>query len=200
VEGFSRRPADLLSGAFLRAGPTVLVLVLALGSHPSPLAGQERAPPEAAHLDRALLHLAGESDPIHQLRALYHRAVHDERMILEAEGAADRFLQRDPGDRVVVGYLAALEALRARHGRWPPSRLRHLKNAREGLDSVIVAAPSDPELRYLRLATELHVPRVLGREEIREEDRRVLEELLASGRHTLSPGTERLIMEFIGSL
>ncbi|MEX2529628.1 MAG: hypothetical protein WD960_02560 [Gemmatimonadota bacterium] len=156
--------------------------------------------PDATQLRSALSHLAGESDPAHGLRALYHRAVHNEELIPQADEAARDLLLRDPENHVARAYLAALDALRAQHGPWPPSRLRHLRNAREGLDSLIEEAPTKAELRYLRLATEVHVPRFLGREETLREDRRALEGLLASGRHSLSRGTELLIREFLGSL
>lgn len=184
----------------VRCGPACLFLLLVVVLAHGPLSAQEKAFPDAAQLEYSLSHLEGESDPAHGLRALYHRAVHDEELIPQADGAARDLLQRDPEHHVARGYLAALEALRAQHGRWPPSRLRHLRNAREGLDSVIEEAPTKAELRYLRLATEVHVPRFLGREETRREDRRVLEGLLASGRHSLSRGTELLIREFLGIL
>ncbi len=181
-----------------------LLVALLLGA--THLPGEARsvsasAPPAQAVPEREAFHRAlraieeEDSSPLGRLRVLYHRAVLDSDELTRAERSLARL---EPGERsspLLLAYEGALEVLRAAHGWWP---LRHLRPGIGVLDRAVETAPSDPEVRYLRLVSEVHLPVAFRRDDVVRRDLAVLRDLLRD-RHSLSPSMEKLIAAFVAA-
>lgn len=175
-------------------GIAPLVLLAMAGSAPASGA-QERGPEEfvaspdsspaaaaVAELGRA--RASGEALlPLVRIDLLYHAATEDEVWVdslqtaLEGELASRRATGGDSA--IVAGYLGALEVLRAKHGTWPPSRIKWVRRGVGRLDALVAANPEDAHLRYLRTASTLFLPSLMGREERAAADLEILATLLA---------------------
>jgi hypothetical protein len=134
-----------------------------------------------AELNRA--RAAGESlPPLVRMDLLYHAATEEEAWVdsLQAVIETDLESRRDAGadSAVVTGYLGALEVVRAKHGTWPPSRIKWVRRGVERLDALVAAHPEDAHLRYLRTASTLFLPSLMGREERATADLEILANLL----------------------
>jgi hypothetical protein len=127
-------------------------------------------------------------DPLQRVRQLYLSAVHDEsaiargmRVLRDARAAGG--VRAGSGlDAVLTAYGGALATLRAKHGSWPPARLRHLNEGLAVMDDVVAAHPHHPEVRYLRLMSCYYLPGVLGRGASVREDFAALARLLPEAR------------------
>lgn len=145
------------------------------------LAGLLLAAPRADAMDQP-------ADSLSVVRELYLAAVQDESAIpkglraiqlMRAGGAAP------PGSAtsgLLSAYQGALITLRAKHGAWPPSRLRHVREGLAVLDRAVRLHPDRTEIRYLRLLSCYHLPGALGRADSVQEDFAALARLLPHDR------------------
>jgi hypothetical protein len=142
-------------------------------------------------------------DPLRPVRQAYYAAVRD-------EGAIARGLQalrdlRASGqvragselDAALTAYSGALTTLRAKHGSWPPARLRHMRQGLAVMDAVVRAHPDHPEVRYLRLMSCYYLPAVLGRTWSVRDDFAALARLLPSARGHYPPDLYAAITRFV---
>jgi hypothetical protein len=187
-----------------RALGTALTLVLAaVLLVPGPGSAQEApAPPSAAELERWVaprLERSREGSDLMRLRLLYLLAVNDRRQLEAAEGELARLRRVAPtaGGILLDAYAGALETARARHERWPPRRLDHLRAGADLLDGAVAAAPHDAEVRWLRLASAHFLPAVFGRRPVAREDRDALIALLPAHSRGLDPEVRRTIARFL---
>jgi hypothetical protein len=130
---------------------------------------------------------------IARLRELYFAAVKSSEALLVAEKAIERRLAALPAsgpaterDAVVLSYAGALRTLRAKHGNWPPSRLRDLQDGLRTMDAMVELYPAVAEIRYLRLMSCYYLPSILGRTGSVREDFRALARLLPAARESFS--------------
>lgn len=116
-------------------------------------------------------------------RALYFQAVDVESAVGEGLAVLDT-LDRiwppgsGPSTALRQAYRGAFTTLRAKHGWWPPDRLKYTKRGLELLDRAVAAAPDDPEARYLRLMSGFYLPGLFGRANEVRQDLAVLATLL----------------------
>src|SRR5690606_1683873 len=102
-------------------------------------------------------------------RALYLAGVEEESAVEEGLREAERLRARPAGTvaaeegALVEAYRGALVTLRAKHGVWPPARLRHMDEGLAVLDSVVAEHPDLAEVRSLRLMSCYYLPAILGR-------------------------------------
>jgi hypothetical protein len=92
----------------------------------------------------------------------------------EAHAALAGFEQAFPGDATAMAYHGSLQLLDAAHS-WQVWNLR--KQAADGLsllDEAVAQAPEDSEVRFLRAATDWHLPGFLHRREQAEADFAIL--------------------------
>jgi len=168
------------------------------------LSGQATEPPPREAIERAL-HDLGPSpdDAFDALRRAYHLSVQDPDHLVVAQAALDgvassavgsgeptpsgRSQLAEAAEPLLMAYRGALEVVRARHARWPMTRLAHLRAGTADLDRAVAVAPSHMEVRYLRLVSETHLPWPFRRDAIVAGDREVLRRALADGVHGLSP-------------
>lgn len=75
---------------------------------------------------------------------------------------------------LVIGFIGALEALKAKHAWNPYKKMEHLNAAIVTLDKAIKAEPDNIEIRFLRYTVEYFVPAFLGYSKHIAEDKRVI--------------------------
>ena len=63
---------------------------------------------------------------------------------------------------VTIGYLGALQALKARYAWDPYSKLKYLNACEKTFAKAVTADPHNIEIRFLRFSVEHNVPRWLG--------------------------------------
>src|SRR4051812_30255700 len=55
---------------------------------------------------------------------------------------------------VIIGYIATLQALKAKHSWNPYSKMKQIANAEKTFEKAIAVEPHNLELRYLRYSVE----------------------------------------------
>ncbi len=63
---------------------------------------------------------------------------------------------------VVKGYVASYGFLLAKHVYNPYTKYKHFNEGKAGLEGVIKQYPNEPELRFIRLSIQAHLPDFLG--------------------------------------
>jgi hypothetical protein len=142
----------------------------------------------------------GARTGLDQVRHLYYEAVQSEGAIARglAEVERQRAATRDETVRATLtAYVGAFTLLRAKHGVWPPDRLRHTRDGLAVLDSLIAAHPAHAEARYLRLMSCYYLPRILGRGWSVRDDFAALARLLPGVRAEYPPDLYRAIVQFV---
>ncbi len=139
---------------------------------------------------------------LEEVRRLYLEAVSSERAIARGLAEVERMRVAPAGRDAAVGatltaYSGAFTTLRAKHGIWPPDRLRHVRNGLALLDSVIAAHPGHAEARYLRLMSCYYLPGILGRGWSVRDDFAALARLLPSVRTQYPADLYRAITRFV---
>jgi hypothetical protein len=139
-------------------------------------------------------HISSAASELAQLRELYFAAVKSPSALVLAERAIEKRVAALPAsgptterDAVILTYAGALRTLRAKHGHWPPARLRDLQEGLRTMDSMVERYPAVAEIRYLRLMSCYYLPSLLGRTGSVTEDFRALARLLPSARESFSP-------------
>jgi hypothetical protein len=146
---------------------------------------------------------AGRDARLDRLRAHWVAAVRDAREIdlgVAEEARVRAAAEPPPGsalDGALTAYRGGLEALRAHHASWPPTKLRHLRRGLATLDAVVQAHPRHVEVRYVRLMTCYYLPGILGRGWSVREDFGALGEVLPGARSSYPPELYRTVAGFV---
>ena len=143
---------------------------------------------------------AERRDPLPEVRRLYLAAVDDASAIDTAAALIERArgaVEDEDTAAVLVAYGGAVETLRAKHGTWPPARLRRMRRGLAVLDSVVAARPSLAEPRYLRLMSCVSLPPLFGRSASVRTDFAALARLLPVDPGTLTPLLRQSIARFV---
>jgi hypothetical protein len=146
---------------------------------------------------------AGSASPLDSLRALYYAAVQEERAIPRGLQAVDSLRQSGtvapggPLEGILLAYEGGLITLRAKHGFWPPDRLRHLRDGLALLDQAVELHPEVAEVRYLRLMSCYYLPGIIGRRRSVLDDFAALARLLPAARSDHPPELYRAIVTFV---
>lgn len=98
---------------------------------------------------------------------------------------------------LILAYEGAFAMLEAKHGAWPPSRLRAVRAGLRRLDDAVAAAPDDVEIRYLRLVNTHYLPGFFGRRDSARQDLAAVQRLMQSPRHGLHPALVPVVAEFL---
>lgn len=75
---------------------------------------------------------------------------------------------------LIVGYLAALQALKAKHAWNPYRKLQYLNQSRKQFDNAIAADSTNIEIRFMRFSVQHNLPGFLGQSENLDADRQVI--------------------------
>lgn len=134
------------------------------------------------------------------VRRLYGEALTSERAIPRGLAEVERLRRETRNAHTLAtleAYRGAFTVLRAKHGVWPPDRLRHTRTGLAVLDSVVAANPSHAEARYLRLMSCYYLPRLFGRGWSVRDDFAALNRLLPSVRGDYPPDLYQAIVRFV---
>lgn len=139
---------------------------------------------------------------IEEVRRLYGEAVRSERAIGRGLAEVERMRLGPAGRDAATGatlsaYTGAFIVLRAKHGFWPPDRLRHVRTGLAVLDSVVAAHPNHAEARYLRLMSCYYLPGLFGRSGSVREDFAALSRLLPGVRAQYPAELYQVIVRFV---
>ena len=63
---------------------------------------------------------------------------------------------------IIDGFIAGLQALKAKHAWNPYSKIRYIKNCEKTFEKAISADPENIEIRFMRFSVEDSVPKFLG--------------------------------------
>ncbi len=105
---------------------------------------------------------------IHTLRREYLQAVENEDKTDELLAILSRENSQEP---LLIGYRAALEALKAKHAFNPYNKMSYLKKAQKTFEQAIKLSPEDVEVRFLRFSVQHYLPAFLGASKNLEEDK-----------------------------
>jgi hypothetical protein len=139
---------------------------------------------------------------IEEVRRLYGEAVRSERAIGQGLAEVERMRIAPAGRDAAVSatlsaYTGAFIVLRAKHGLWPPDRLRNVRTGLAVLDSVVAAHPHHAEARYLRLMSCYYLPGLFGRGGSVRDDFAALARLLPGVRAQYPAELYRVIVRFV---
>jgi tetratricopeptide (TPR) repeat protein len=131
-----------------------------------------------AYADRlAALQSSLQSDPtnsliLFQLGDLCHDkgANNDEKAVILAESYFKRLLAIDPDNAMGRVMYGSILTMKARDTLWPLTRLNYVKAGNREMDAAVKIAPNDAEVRFARAVNNFHMPDIMGREEIVQED------------------------------
>lgn len=166
-----------------------LLMVMAMLTVPftTPAEGQAPHPPRSG---------------IEEVRRLYGEAVRSERAIGRGLAEVERMRIAPAGRDASTGatlsaYTGAFIVLRAKHGIWPPDRLRNVRTGLAVLDSVVAAHPDHAEARYLRLMSCYYLPGLFGRGWSVRDDFAALSRLLPRVRTQYPAELYQVIVRFV---
>ena len=118
-----------------------------------------------------------QSDPtntliLFQLGDLCHDegANNDDKAVILAEGYFQRLLAIDPNHAMARVLYGSVLTMKARDTLWPPTRLSYVKAGNRQMDAAVKLAPNDAQVRFAREVNNFHMPDIMGREEIVQED------------------------------
>jgi tetratricopeptide (TPR) repeat protein len=147
------------------------VFVLVIGNLVTALATETFA-------DRlAALQSGLQADPtntliLFQLGDLCHDegANNDEKAVILAEGYFKRLLVIDPNHAMARVMYGSVLTMKARDALWPTTQLSYVKAGNREMDAAVKLAPKDAQVRFARAVNNFHMPAIMGREEIVQED------------------------------
>ena len=118
-----------------------------------------------------------QSDPtnrliLFQLGDLCHDegANNDEKAVILAEGYFKRLLAIDPNHAMARVLYGSVLTMKARDALWPTTRLSYVRAGNREMDAAVKMAPKDAQVRFARAVNNFHMPGIMGREEIVQED------------------------------
>jgi phytoene synthase len=183
---------------------TALVALLVIGA--AAPAARAQVPAVEAHVAAAQQRVAADSldaaARIDLVRALFFHAVDHETSVVRGHAAVAEVRTRLPDAAaahapLLTAYEGAFTALEAKHGFWPHARLRAVRRGLGLLDSAVSAAPTDLEIRYLRMVNGFFLPGLFGRSESVRADLAVLERVLPGSVSLYPAGLFRAMAGFV---
>ena len=118
-----------------------------------------------------------QSDPtntliLFQLGDLCHEAGanNDAKAVILAEGYFKRLLAIDPNQAMARVIYGSVLTMKARDALWPLTRLNYVKAGNREMDAAVKLAPEDAQVRFARAVNNFHMPEIMDRKEIVQED------------------------------
>ena len=100
-------------------------------------------------------------------------------------------------DRLLRSYQGAFLVLRAKHGVWPPTRLRNIREGFSLMDRAVEEAPDHAAIRYIRLMSGFYLPGFFGRGDEVDADMDALVRLLPDARREFPGGLYPEVVAFV---
>lgn len=104
-------------------------------------------------------------------------------------------LAANPNDSLAKAFLGSACALRAKHGRWGPTKLKFLKRGRRLMEEAVAASPADARVRMVRAIAYSKIPQRFG---VRDQAVSDFQALLpaAKGAGNLTKGERQAILYY----
>jgi tetratricopeptide (TPR) repeat protein len=101
----------------------------------------------------------------------YHEgANNNEKAVILAEGYFKRLLAIDTNQAMARVRYGSVLTMKARDTLWPIKQLSYVKAGNREMDAAVKIAPNDDQVRFARAVNNFHMPDIMGREEIVQED------------------------------
>ena len=97
-------------------------------------------------------------------------ANNDAKAVILADGYFKRLLAIDPNHALARVLYGSVLTMKARDALWPITRLNYVKAGNREMDAAVNLAPKDVQVRFARAVNNFHMPDIMGRKEIVEED------------------------------
>jgi hypothetical protein len=97
-------------------------------------------------------------------------ANNDEKAVILAEGYFKRLLAVEPKHAMARVLYGSVLTIRARDTLWPLTQLNYVEAGNREMDAAVTMAPQDAQVRLARAVNNFHMPEIMGREEIVQED------------------------------
>ena len=100
----------------------------------------------------------------------YHEGGNNNENAILAEGYFKRLLAIDPNHAMARVRYGSVLTMKARDALWPITRLNYVKAGNREMDAAVKIAPNEAQVRFARAVNSFHMPDIMGREEIVQED------------------------------
>jgi tetratricopeptide (TPR) repeat protein len=97
-------------------------------------------------------------------------ANNDANAVILAEGYFKRLLAIDPNHAMARVMYGSVLTMKARDALWPLTQLNYVKAGNREMDTAVKMAPKDAQVRFARAVNNFHMPEIMGREELVQED------------------------------
>jgi uncharacterized protein YhaN len=135
------------------------------------------------------------ADEVKELRKKYKAALDN---VPEAENLYKELSARSITDPVVSAYLGACQALMAKNVKALKKKMGYMKASEQTFDTAIQKAPDNIEIRFLRFATNHHLPALLKDKKRMTEDKNVIiENLPKAARDGIGKDFKKEIVDFL---
>ena len=71
-------------------------------------------------------------------------------------------LAANPKDSLAKAFLGSACALRAKHGKWGPTKLKYLRRGRKLMEEAVSSSPNDVRVRMVRAIAYYKIPKRFG--------------------------------------
>jgi hypothetical protein len=97
-------------------------------------------------------------------------ANNDAKAVILADGYFKRLLAIDPNHALARVMYGSVLTMKARDALWPLTQLNYVKAGNREMDAAVKLAPQDAQVRFARAVNNFHMPEIMDREEIVQED------------------------------
>jgi hypothetical protein len=153
----------------------------------------------------AALQVRLQSDPtnkliLFQLGDLCHDegANNNPKAVVLAEGYFQRLLAIDTNHAMGRVMYGSVLTMKARDAFWPTTQLSYVKAGNRQMDAAVKLAPNDAQVRFQRAINNVHMPEIMGREEVVQEDLAWLWQQAQSADTKLNVGQKQRIALYYG--
>ena len=102
-------------------------------------------------------------------------------------------LAANPNDSLAKAFLGSACALRAKHGKWGPTKLKYLRRGRKLMEESVSASPTDARVRMVRAIGYSRIPKRFGVRSIAVKDFQTLIPVAKAG-EGLTKGERQAIL------
>jgi hypothetical protein len=103
-------------------------------------------------------------------------------------------------DAVVYAYNALSMMRKAEHTINPYSKYKHFNQGKEKLEQAIKHAPTNSEIRFIRLSAQAKTPSFLGYSNNQQEDLRLVKSAIVSKKFSTDNGFAKNVIKFMASI
>jgi hypothetical protein len=102
-------------------------------------------------------------------------------------------LEKYKSDNKALGYLGAYTMIKANHQLNPFKKLTSFNEGKKLLEQAIKQTPNDLELRFIRYAIQISIPKFLGYNTHILDDKKILQENITTGNAALQKDIKELL-------